>query len=111
MWQCPGLTEEGALIGARQMDSSLNTVRVLCTDSGSGEWTKVTDGEGNEWQYIISWISCSWVDGEARCNNLDLLLNVLGSMRELLMNFHKRQRSGQTILRLCDLGDLIGGVD
>jgi hypothetical protein len=27
----PGLTKEEALIGARHMDSAVNTVRVLCT--------------------------------------------------------------------------------
>ncbi len=50
----PGLTEEDALIGARHMDSAVNTVRVLCTDSDSGERTKVPDGEGDEWQYDVS---------------------------------------------------------
>jgi hypothetical protein len=50
----PGLTEEEALIGARHMDSAVNTVRVLCTDSDSGERTKVPDGEGDEWQYNFS---------------------------------------------------------
>jgi hypothetical protein len=50
----PGLTEEEALIGARHMDSAVNTVRVLCTDSGSGERTKVPDGEEDEWLYNFS---------------------------------------------------------
>jgi hypothetical protein len=51
----PGLTEEEALIGARHMDSAVNTVRVLCTDSDSGERTKVPDGDGDEWKYRDEW--------------------------------------------------------
>jgi hypothetical protein len=79
----PGLTEEEALIGARHMDSAVNTVRVHCTryledentirlklwrsrhtefESSRSEknefdfWepSKVPDGEGDEWQYNFS---------------------------------------------------------
>jgi hypothetical protein len=50
----PGSIEEEALIGARYMDSAVNTVRVCCTDSGSGERTIVSDGEEDEWQYNLS---------------------------------------------------------
>ena len=55
MWDMyPGLTEEEALIGTRHMDSAVNTFRVLCTDSGSGERTKVPDGEENQCQFNFS---------------------------------------------------------
>jgi hypothetical protein len=49
-----GLTSEEALIGKRRVDSAVNTVRVHCTDSYSGERTKVPDGEEDEWKYNFS---------------------------------------------------------
>ena len=50
----PGLTSEEALIGARIMNSAVNTYHVLCIDSDSGKGTKVPDGEEGEWQYNFS---------------------------------------------------------
>jgi hypothetical protein len=50
----PGLTSEEALIGARHVDSAVNTVRVHCTDLESGDGTKVLDGEEDEWKYNFS---------------------------------------------------------
>ena len=47
----PGLTEEEALIGARPVNSAVNTVRVHCTDLEAGEGTQVPDGEEDEWKY------------------------------------------------------------
>jgi hypothetical protein len=38
----PGLTEEEALIGARHMDSAVNTVRVRCTDLSGVAWRENT---------------------------------------------------------------------
>ena len=103
----PGLTKEEALIGARHMDSSVNTVRVLCT---SGEYlllmfclifptrsfscmvsadvlidspssfcfAAAVLSYGEVWDHAFwhaspldRWISCLWVDGEERYNNLD----------------------------------------
>jgi hypothetical protein len=55
----PGLKEEETLIGARLMDSAVNTVRILCTDLESNrieenefdfwEPSKVPDGEDDGW--------------------------------------------------------------
>jgi hypothetical protein len=50
----PGLTSEEALIGTRRMNSAVNTFNVRCSDSDSGERTKVPDGEEDEWQYNFS---------------------------------------------------------
>ena len=50
----PGLTREEALIGARRMNSAANMFNVHCSDSDSGERTKVPDGEEDEWQYNFS---------------------------------------------------------
>ena len=41
----PGLTREEALIGSRLVRSTVNTVRVYCTDLESGERTTVPEGE------------------------------------------------------------------
>ena len=38
----PGSTEEEALIGARHMDSALNTVRVGCGDLSEVAWRRNT---------------------------------------------------------------------
>jgi hypothetical protein len=56
----PGLKEEETLIGARLMDSAVNTVRILCTDLESNrieenefdfwEPSKLPDGEGDGWR-------------------------------------------------------------
>jgi hypothetical protein len=56
----PGLKEEEALIGARHMDSAVNTVQVLCNEiessrSGKNEFdfwepSKVPDGKGDGWR-------------------------------------------------------------
>jgi hypothetical protein len=50
----PGLTEEEAVMGARHVDSAVNTVQVHCADLKSGEGTQVPDGEEDEWQYNFS---------------------------------------------------------
>jgi hypothetical protein len=50
------LTVEEALIGARHMDSAVNTVRVHCSDCSvpSSNCTVFESGDGDEWQYNFS---------------------------------------------------------
>jgi hypothetical protein len=72
----PGLTEEEALIGARNMDLAVNTVRVLCTDSDSGERTKVPDGEEDEWRAPV-WLLPE--GGKSLCSVVVVLVSGLRS--------------------------------
>jgi hypothetical protein len=60
----PGLTSKEALIGTRNMNSAVNSVRVHCTDSYSGERTKEPNAEADELQY-------GFIDAEALGNKLE----------------------------------------
>ena len=101
----PGLTSEGALIGTRRVSSAVNAVKVLCTDSDSGEQTKVPDGEEDQWQNSFSAaiedvrISYSeTVAGLAMLNRYGLHEGMLHAVDSAISPFNQHTRVQNSIL-------------